>query len=246
MKQITSVGCGRGHASFGGKGRGGLSNRLGGGESSAWDLFASKDCQQPYIQQNDPKMLSKVLEELAADYASGAMTAPERESFEILLEYQVELRRHVDRLRETAAELARTALPAGLAPSAALRARILANLGPRASSPAEPDALVVATPGRRIEWVNPAFSAMCGYDLDELRGRAPGEFLQGAATDPLAVFRMREALAAARPCRETLVNYHKDGSAYTVDVSIAPILDDAGEPLYFVARERRVADTATS
>ncbi len=191
-------------------------------------------------------MLSATLEELAADYVSGAMTAPERESFEVLLEYRVELRRHVDRLREAAAELTRTASPAGPAPTAALRARILANLGPRPSRPAEPDALVVATPDRRIEWVNPAFSAMCGYDLDELRGRVPGELLQGPATDPLAVFRMREALTAARPCRETLVNYHRDGSAYTVDVRIDPILDDAGEPLFFVARERKLADLTTA
>lgn len=208
-------------------------------------LVASKDCQRAYIHQNDPKMLSKVLEELAADYASGAMTAPERASFEVLLEYRDELRRHVDRLREAAAELTRTALPAGPVPTAGLKARILANLGPRPSR-AESDALVVATPDRRIEWVNPAFSAMCGYDLDELRGRVPGALLQGAATDPLAVFRMREALAAGRPCRETLVNYHRDGSAYTVNVRIDPILDDAGEPLFFVARERKLADLPTA
>ena len=46
----------------------------------------------------------------------------------------------------------------------------------------------------------------------------------------------------ARPCRETLVNYHKDGSRYVVDVSIAPVLDDAAWPCWFVARERRLPD----
>jgi hypothetical protein len=51
---------------------------------------------------------------------------------------------------------------------------------------------------------------------------------------------MRSALHARRPCRETLVNYHKDGSAYVVDIEITPILDEEQQPLWFVARERKL------
>jgi PAS domain S-box-containing protein len=106
--------------------------------------------------------------------------------------------------------------------------------------------VVVTGPDRLIHWVNPAFTAMCGYSLAELKGRKPGALLQGRETDLEAVGRIREALRQHRPCRETLVNYHKDGSAYRVDLRIAPVLDDEGAPLWFVARERKLADLAAT
>jgi PAS domain S-box-containing protein len=89
--------------------------------------------------------------------------------------------------------------------------------------------------------VNAAFTAMCGYTQEELQGRKPGHLLQGPETDPAAVQRIRAALAARQACRETLVNYHKDGTRYRVQVAITPILDDGGDPLWFVAKERKLA-----
>jgi PAS domain S-box-containing protein len=89
-----------------------------------------------------------------------------------------------------------------------------------------------------VQWVNPAFTAMCGYSIDELRGKSLGPILQGKRTDLAAVSRMRSAIHALRPCRETLVNYHKEGWPYWVDIEITPILDDERQPRWFVARER--------
>ena len=40
------------------------------------------------------------------------------------------------------------------------------------------------------------------------------------------------------------MNYHKDGSSYLADIRIMPVLDDEGQPLWFVARERLLADGA--
>jgi PAS domain S-box-containing protein len=99
---------------------------------------------------------------------------------------------------------------------------------------------VATNPEGLVEWVNPAFMAMCGYSLEELKGRKPGRLLQGPDTDPTVVERIRQALRARSACRETLLNYHKDGSRYRVEVSIDPILDDEGQPLWFVARERKL------
>jgi PAS domain-containing protein len=53
---------------------------------------------------------------------------------------------------------------------------------------------------------------------------------------------MRQAVHAWRPCRETILNYHKDGTPYWVEVAISPILNEAGEPLWLVARERELTD----
>ncbi len=41
-------------------------------------------------------------------------------------------------------------------------------------------------------------------------------------------------------CRETILNYRKNGTPYRVENAIAPILDDAGQALWLVVREREV------
>jgi PAS domain S-box-containing protein len=187
-------------------------------------------------------MLNDTLKALAVDYVAGAMTAEQRDSFEVVLEYHRELRELVARLGEVsaAATLAEPALATG--PSAGLRERLLRSLE-TVKVDREPDCLVVTDPAGQVEWVNEAFTLMCGYTLAELKGRKPGQVLQGPATDAAAVERIRQAIRARVPCREKLVNYHKDGSPYLADIRIAPVLDDAGEPLWLVARERRLPDS---
>lgn len=185
-------------------------------------------------------MHTDVLLDRAAHYVSGEMPAAERESFEVVLEFHEELRAHVAGLQEAVAVLV-TAEARPVAPPAELKARVLAAVA--ALPPAtKPEARVVTDPGGLVLWVNPAFTAMCGYSLEELKGRKPGRLLQGADTDAAAVVRIHGALRDRRACRETLVNYHKNGTRYRVDVRIAPVLDEAGEPLWFVAQERELTE----
>lgn len=185
-------------------------------------------------------MLSEILQDRAALYVSGEMTAPDREAFDVILEYHEELREHVAGLREATATAALTRVAPASAP-AGLRHRLLGALD-GATQDTGSDALVVTDAGGRVEWVNAEFTGLCGYELAELKGRKPGQLLQGPDTDPAAVERIRAALRERRACRETIVNYHKDGSRYRADVRISPVPDDDGNPLWFVARERRVPE----
>lgn len=186
-------------------------------------------------------MLAEVLQDRAALYVSGAMPAAERDSFEVLLEYHGELRDLVAGLQEVVAGMALAETRPAAAPPRALKDRLLRTLATQPPRP-ELEALVVTDAGGLIEWVNPAFTAMCGFALDELKGRKAGHLLQGPGTDRAAVERIRVALRNRQPHRTTLVNYHKDGTRYRADIRIAPILDDGGEPLWFVARERKIAE----
>lgn len=183
-------------------------------------------------------MLTDFLHDRATQYVSGDMTAPDRDAFEVILEYNAELRAHVAGLREAAAAAAVTPV-APSAPPAGLRTRLLAAV---ARTPREigADAMVVTDAQGLFQWSNPEFTAMCGHSVADLKGRKPGHVLQGRDTDPAVVDRIRAALRERRHCHETIVNYHKNGSAYRADVRISPVLDDAGQPVYFVARERLV------
>ena len=187
-------------------------------------------------------MLTDFLQNQAALYASGTMLAEEREQFELVLEFHDELREFAAGLTEVATAVTLAIQPhAGVAPSPGLKARLHGLIANRAQQ-TTPEGLVVSGPDRRVQWVNPAFSAMCGYSLDELRGKNLGPILQGEKTDRATAERMRRAVHEYRPCRETILNYHKDGTSYWVDVAITPMFDDAGELLWLIAREHELAD----
>ena len=185
-------------------------------------------------------MISELLQDRAALYVSGAMTDGERGDFELILEFHEEVRQFVNELQEVGNAILLADAPADVPEiSSARKSKILRAIADRPAQ-AAPEGFVMTGPDRLVQWVNPAFTAMCGYSLDELRGKSLGPVLQGERTDPAAVARIRSALHALRPCRETLVNYHKDGSPYSVDIAITPILDDEQQPLWFVARERKI------
>ena len=185
-------------------------------------------------------MLSELLATRAALYVAGTMPAADRDVFELVLEFQPELRAEVADLSQVAAALALTDPRPAAAPPSDLKTRILSSLGAR-PTPNPSAAMVVTDPQGRVEWLNPAFSAMCGFSLPELVGLKPGQVLQGPRTDRAAVQRIRNALAERRSVCETLVNYHKNGTAYVAEIEITPVLDDDRAPLWFVARERRLA-----
>jgi len=185
-------------------------------------------------------MLSELLQDRAALYVSGVMTAVERENFELVLTFHAELGTHVADLQRVVAQVVLSYGSTTATPPANLKQRLLASIA-TLPPPSEAAAIVVTDPTGAIEWVSASFSQMCGYPLSELKGRKPGHVLQGPATDLAAVERIRSALRRRRPCREALVNYHKNGSRYGADVAITPILDDAGKALWFVAKERKLA-----
>ena len=170
------------------------------------------------------------------------MNADERERFEIVIESNDELREYVIGLSEVGAALTLATQRAmvGEMPTG-LKARITSAADGRPQQTA-PDGMVMTGPDGLVQWVNPAFSEMCGYSLEELRGKKLGPILQGADTDRETAARMRREVHALRPCRETILNYHKNGTPYWVDIAIAPIVDDEGELLCLVAREREMTD----
>ena len=187
-------------------------------------------------------MIDEFLQERAALYVSGTMSPQEREEFELLLEFHSELVEFTGGLAEIGVAVTlSTSRPVNPGPSRGLKDRILGMAEDRPQQVAS-DSLVVAGPDGLVRWINPAFSTMCGYTLDELHGKRLGPILQGEKTDREAATRLRRAVHECRPCREALVNYRKNGEAYWVDIAITPIHDDAGRPYCLVARERELAD----
>lgn len=190
-------------------------------------------------------MIDERLLEQAALYAAGAMSARERAQFDLIADSHDEVRALVAGFEEVSAL---AAMPAGgPRPCPTLKTRILGLVGDREQHrPAADEGFVVTCSGGFVHWVNPAFTAMCGYSLDELRGRKLGPILQGEKTDRTVAERMRCAVHEHRSCHETILNYHKNGTPYWVEIAITPIIDDGGQPHWFVARERELPESVAA
>lgn len=95
--------------------------------------------------------------------------------------------------------------------------------------------------GGRVEIANPAFCAMTGYTLDELKGRSL-KHLQGPETDPAVIDKLRDCLREGRFFEGTAINYRKDGSTYTVRWNVTPVRDDDGVLTHFVSVQRDISE----
>jgi PAS domain S-box-containing protein len=194
-------------------------------------------------------------EELSAQaclYVTGAMTAEERAEYETLMERHPALLGYTTELQEVATAVLLESLPPLQRPFPDLKTRVLRSIETKLDieqfvsaylqDPSE--AAVFTDAAGLVEWVNSAFTLMCGFTLDELRGRKPGSVLQGKLTDSASVSRLRQAVVAGTPCREELINYHRDGHPYWVAIAINPILGPDGAPRGFMAIESELKDRA--
>lgn len=102
------------------------------------------------------------------------------------------------------------------------------------------DVVVICDKGRRIEWVNPAFTKLTGYSVSEARGRSPGIMLQGEQTDSDTTQKISHALAQKKPIRTQIRNYSKSGSAYWLELQINPVFDEKGDIERYIAVERDI------
>ncbi|MEG4573301.1 PAS domain S-box protein [Microcoleus sp. N3A4] len=96
-------------------------------------------------------------------------------------------------------------------------------------------------PGPRILYVNPAFTRMTGYTLEEVLGKTP-RILQGDKTDRASLDRIRTALETWQPMRVDLINYRKDGTEFWIEMSIVPIADETGWFTHWVSVHRDISD----
>jgi len=96
-------------------------------------------------------------------------------------------------------------------------------------------------PGPRITYANPAFTEVTGYTLEEVRGQSP-RILQGRQTSRETLDRIRTALEANTPVRETVLNYRKNGVPYWNDLYIAPVEAADGTVTHYVSIQDDVTD----
>lgn len=95
--------------------------------------------------------------------------------------------------------------------------------------------------GRRIVFVNRAFTESSGYSAQEVLGKTPN-ITVGDGTDRRTLARLEAGLSETRAVREDLLKYAKDGTPYWVELQIIPMFDEAGKHSHWVSIQRDISD----
>lgn len=105
------------------------------------------------------------------------------------------------------------------------------------------NSVIITGPDGLVEYVNPGFTKLTGWTLDEVRGRKPGAILQGQDTDKGTVARIRSHLSRHEPFYEEILNYTKAGEPYWVSLSINPVFDRQGRLERYISIQANVTAT---
>ncbi|MFQ5473124.1 MAG: nitrogen regulation protein NR(II), partial [Dehalococcoidia bacterium] len=103
------------------------------------------------------------------------------------------------------------------------------------------NAIVITDCEGRIVWTNPAFTRLTGYTEAEAIGQYPRVLKSGRQDRPFYE-EMWNTVLAGKTWRGELINRRKDGSLYTEDMTITPVLDDAGNVTNFVAIKQDISE----
>ena len=97
-----------------------------------------------------------------------------------------------------------------------------------------PNAVMMTDAQGIIEYVNPKFSEITGYPLDEVVGRTPA-ILKSEDTDGEVHRELWRTIRAGEQWWGELRNLRKDGEAYWSKEHVTPIKDSRGEVSHFIA-----------
>lgn len=92
-----------------------------------------------------------------------------------------------------------------------------------------------------IEWVNPAFTRLTGYTLDEARG-ASTRLLRSGAHDRAFYEHLWSTILSGQVWQGTLVNQRKDGSLYDEEQTITPVRNVSGSIIRFIAIKQDISE----
>jgi PAS domain S-box-containing protein len=112
-----------------------------------------------------------------------------------------------------------------------------------------PATTIITDPTGHIEYVNPRFTEVTGYTLQDIAGQTP-RVLKSGQTLSETYRELWETITAGKEWRGELRNRKKDGTLYWAATSISPILDQEGKVTHFlgisedITQRKRAQDEA--
>ncbi len=98
-----------------------------------------------------------------------------------------------------------------------------------------PSGIVITGLDHKAIYVNPAVERMTGYSKAELLDHNMGSILQGKLTDRTTVEYMAYCLSRNQGFAVEIINYHKSGTPYWIQLNVEPITDTSSVLMGFMA-----------
>lgn len=95
----------------------------------------------------------------------------------------------------------------------------------------------------RVEYVNPGFTKLTGYEFADIRGKKPGELLQGKHTDKQTRQKISQRLKNCEAFYDEILNYDNRGNAYWISLAINPVFDERGKLSKFISIQANINET---
>jgi two-component system, cell cycle sensor histidine kinase and response regulator CckA len=102
------------------------------------------------------------------------------------------------------------------------------------------NAIVITDHQGIISWVNPAFTTLSGYTAQEVIGQNP-RLLKSGIQGEKYYAELWETISCGKVWKNEIVNRRKDGSLYTEDMTITPVLSEAGQITHFIAIKQDIS-----
>jgi PAS domain S-box-containing protein len=104
-----------------------------------------------------------------------------------------------------------------------------------------PSTVIITDTEGRIEYVNPKFTQLTGYDLEEALGQTP-RILKTGETPPETYQQLWDTIKSGREWRGEFHNRKKSGELYWESASISPIRNNTGEITNFIALKEDISE----
>jgi len=101
------------------------------------------------------------------------------------------------------------------------------------------ETIMVTDTDATIKYVNPAFEKTSGYTRESVLGQNP-RLLQSGEQDDAFYRDMWATLLKGETWKGRLVNKNQDGTIYTEEATISPVLDASGKTVNYVAVKRNI------
>ncbi len=104
------------------------------------------------------------------------------------------------------------------------------------------DIIIITDHQGTIEWANPAFTQITGYDLTDALGKNPRDLLKSGHHSPSFYKSLWQTILSGETWRGEITNRRKNGSLYTESVTITPVKDPHGKIRHFVAIKQDISN----
>ncbi|MBI3242021.1 MAG: PAS domain S-box protein [Chloroflexi bacterium] len=103
------------------------------------------------------------------------------------------------------------------------------------------NAIMITDRESKVVWVNPAFTRLTGYTLDEMRGQTPRLLRSNQHNQPFYKM-LWDTILSGQVWQGEVVNKRKDGGLYVEEQTITPVLNEQGEVTHFISIKQDVTE----